>query len=203
MTRTVGGEAVVGEGAALGHVGMRHADEQGGRGVGAALTQVVLHGVVRVVGEVDGAVLAALAEHPEPLRPDVASVERAGLGDAAAGADQQVDERPVAEVAQAPGRQRGEKTRHRGGGHGVGIADDVARHGHLPAQLSIAPTLVVRVGKELAQRDQRAGTGPRVGQDIGELDLVAAQRGSVDAAVKSSARSRRRMKATNLARSWR
>src|SRR5205807_2730078 len=91
---SVGGQPVVREGPAAGHLGVGDADEQGGAVVGAPGAKVVADGVVGVVGQVHGAVLAALAEDPETLGPDVRAVESDRLADPAAGGDEEVDEGP-------------------------------------------------------------------------------------------------------------
>ena len=124
--------------------------------------------------------LAALAEHPEAVGADIGAVERARLGDAAAGGDEQVDEGAVTQVAKARGGKRGEQPGHGLGGDGMGIADGVAGHHHHPAELLTGPALVVRIGEEPAQRHERPSAGARMGEHLGEVDLVAAQPLAVD-----------------------
>ena len=121
--------------------------------------------------------LAPLAQHPEPLRPDVTPVERARLADPAAAADQEMDQGAVAEVAQPLPGEGGQEPGHHLGGDRMGVADDVAGHDHPAGELGSGPALVVGVAEELAERDQGAGPGAGVGEGLGQLDLVAAERG--------------------------
>ena len=160
---------------------MGDADEEGGGGVLAARQQVLADRRPGVLGEEHGAVLAALAEHPEALRPDVAPVERARLADPAAAADQEMDQCAVPQVAQPVPGEGGQQPGHHLGRDRMGIADDVAGHHHPAGELGRGPALVVRVAEELAERDQGPRPGARVGEGLGQLDLVAAEGGRVEA----------------------
>jgi lysophospholipase L1-like esterase len=69
-------------------------------------------------------VFAALAEDAKAIGAHVAAIERCGLGDPAAGADEKVDERPITEIAQAIDGEGSEQTGHGLRGDRMGIADD-------------------------------------------------------------------------------
>ena len=171
----------MGQGAAVRHVGASHADEQSRGGVGATHLEIVVDGRESVVGAAHSSVFATFAENPETLGTDIATIQTACLRDAAPGAQEQVDERPVAPIAKGVLRQRGEQPGHVVGRHRMRVSDDVAGHGDLTAQLGRDPAFVVRVGEEPAERNQCPGTRSRVRQHVRELDLIPAQHRPVDA----------------------
>src|SRR4029077_18429960 len=72
--RAVGGQAVVRESPAVGHVGASNADEQSRGGVGTAHPEVVLDRGERIVGAIHSSVFATFAKYAKSFGADIAAI---------------------------------------------------------------------------------------------------------------------------------
>ena len=155
----------------------------------ARAARVVLHCLVRPRGDDDDSLAVALAADRDPVAAPVGPVEGEGLGDPAAGGEEEADERPVPFLGDGPGGKGPEQAVTVVGLERLGEA--LGEPGQVDGRPQVAgePLLSGREAQEAAQGDQppgagghRQGPGGAAVADLeaGEVALVGAEEVAVD-----------------------